>query len=76
MDRTDLTLAFALFALAGMVARLATPRRQWIAWACCIAVVGSAVAEFHRRGPAPEMASEAGRTADGVGLRGRAAFVP
>ena len=60
MDRTDLILAFALFALAGMVARLATPRRQWIAWACCIAVVGSAVAEFHRRGPAPEMASEAG----------------
>lgn len=60
MEWPELALGFVLFLAAGAVSRLATPKFAWIAWICCIAVVGSATAEWRRPKAAPEMVADSG----------------
>jgi competence protein ComEC len=59
-DTSELALGLALFAAAGVFARLTVRRCGWLAWTGCIFIAGAALAEYQRPGPPPVMDADSG----------------
>ena len=55
-------MACGLFLAVALIAHLAASRFRWLAWAGCMCVLGAAVAEWKRPGPAPLLDADPGET--------------
>ena len=53
-------MAGGLFLAVSLIAHLAASRFRWLAWAGCMCVLGAAVAEWKRPGPAPLLDADPG----------------